>query len=75
MLIDTFDGAKPLFSNRGKKRRSVSTLSPSAVLRALSLSKGILRALAGEVEWVDLITQTLPASFYLSNRYVQIYCD
>jgi len=28
--FDTFDGAKPRFLNRGKKRRSVSTLSPSA---------------------------------------------
>jgi hypothetical protein len=25
MKIDTFDGAKPRFLNRGKKRRSVST--------------------------------------------------
>jgi len=38
--FDTFDGAKPRFSNRGKKRRSVSTLS-------------IPRALARGVEWVD----------------------
>jgi len=30
ILFDTFDGAKPGFFNRGKKRRSVSTLSPSA---------------------------------------------
>jgi hypothetical protein len=28
--FDTFDGAKPRFLNRDKKRRSVSTLSPSA---------------------------------------------
>jgi len=27
--LDTFDGAKPRFLNRGKKRRSVSTLSLS----------------------------------------------
>jgi len=40
--IDTFDGAKPLFLNRGKKRRSVSTLS-------------IPRASDRGVEWVDLI--------------------
>ena len=39
--VDTFDGAKPLFLNRGKKRRSVSTLS-------------IPRALDRGVEWVDL---------------------
>ncbi len=59
--FDTFDGAKPRFLNRGKKRRSVSTLSPSVVLGALSLSKGIPRALvlsavegsARGVEWVD----------------------
>ena len=38
--LDTFDGAKHRFSNRGKKRRSVSTLS-------------IPRALARGVEWVD----------------------
>jgi hypothetical protein len=63
--IDTFDGAKPRFLNRGKKRRSVSTLSPSAVLGALSLSKGIPRALVLSavegsdrgVEWVDLENQ------------------
>jgi hypothetical protein len=59
--LDTFDGAKPRFLNRGKKRRSVSTLSPSAILGALSLSKGIprvlvLSAVEGSdrgVEWVD----------------------
>jgi hypothetical protein len=39
--VDTFDGAKPRFLNRGKKRRSVSTLS-------------IPRASARGVEWVDL---------------------
>jgi DNA-binding response OmpR family regulator len=40
-VIDTFDGAKPRFLNRGKKRRSVSTLS-------------IPRASDRGVEWVDL---------------------
>ena len=39
-MIDTFDGAKPRFLNRGKKRRSVLTLR-------------ILRASARGVEWVD----------------------
>ena len=39
-LIDTFDGAKPRFLNRGKKRRSVSTLS-------------IPRASDRGAEWVD----------------------
>jgi hypothetical protein len=53
--LDTFDGAKPRFLNRGKKRRSVSTLSPSVVLGALSLSKGIPRASDRGVEWVDPI--------------------
>ena len=46
--FDTFDGAKPRFLNRGKKRRSVSTLS---IPRALVLS-----AVEGSdrgVEWVD----------------------
>ena len=38
--IDTVDGAKPRFLNRGKKRRSVSTLS-------------IPRASDRGVEWVD----------------------
>jgi len=38
--FDTFDGAKPRFKNRGKKRRSVSTLS-------------IPRASDRGVEWVD----------------------
>jgi hypothetical protein len=40
--FDTFDGAKPRFSNRGQKRRSVSTLS-------------IPRAIAWGVEWVDFM--------------------
>jgi 2-dehydropantoate 2-reductase len=52
-FLDTFDGAKPRFLNRGKKRRSVSTLSPTVELGALSLSKGILRASARGVERVD----------------------
>jgi hypothetical protein len=51
--FDTFDCAKPRFLNRSKKRRSVSTLSPSAVLGALSLSEGIPRASDRGVEWVD----------------------
>ena len=41
VIIDTFDGAKPRFLNRGKKRRSVSTLI-------------IPRASDRGVEWVDL---------------------
>jgi hypothetical protein len=48
--FDTFDGAKPRFLNRGKKRRSVSTLS---IPRALVLS-----AVEGSdrgVEWVDFL--------------------
>jgi len=40
LLVDTFDGAKPRFLNRGKKRRSVLTLS-------------IPRASARGVKWVD----------------------
>ena len=47
-VLDTFDGAKPRFLNRGKQRRSVSTLS---IPRALVLS-----AVEGSdrgVEWVD----------------------
>ena len=49
--LDTFDGAKPRFLNRGKKRRSVSTLS---IPRALVLStvEGSDRG----VEWVDSIS-------------------
>jgi hypothetical protein len=39
-MIDTFGGAKPRFLNRGKKHRSVSTLS-------------IPRASDRGVEWVD----------------------
>jgi hypothetical protein len=39
-VIDTFDGAKPRFLNRGKKRHSVSTLS-------------MPRASDRGVEWVD----------------------
>ena len=56
MIFDTFDDAKPRFLNRGKKRRSVSTLSPSAELAALSLSKGIPRAPDWGVEWVDFLS-------------------
>jgi hypothetical protein len=41
--IDTFDGAKLRFLNRGKKRRSVSTLS-------------IPRASDRGAEWVDFLT-------------------
>ncbi|HHT9149477.1 MAG TPA: endonuclease domain-containing protein [Candidatus Wujingus californicus] len=41
-IVDTFDGAKPRFLNRGKKRRSVSTLS-------------IPRASDRGVEWVDFV--------------------
>jgi hypothetical protein len=47
-LFDTFDGAKPRFLNRGKKRRSVSTLSIPRVL-VLSEVEGSDRG----VEWVD----------------------
>jgi hypothetical protein len=43
--FDTFDGAKPRFLNRGKKRRSVSTLS-------------IPRASDRGVEWVDFIEKS-----------------
>ena len=57
---------KPRFLNRGKKRRflrqaldtersrsAVSTLSPSAMLGALSLSRGIFRASDRGAEWID----------------------
>jgi len=58
LIFDTIDGAKPRFLNRGKKRRSVSTLSPSVVLGALSLSKGIPRASDRGVEGlIDLIAK------------------
>ena len=43
--LDTFNGAKPRFLNRGKKRHSVSTLS-------------IPRASDRGVEWVDFLTDT-----------------
>ena len=59
--LDTFDAAKSRFLYRGKKRHSVLTLSPSAVLGALSLSKGIPRASDRGVEWVDLQEQPDPA--------------
>ena len=51
MLIDTFDGAKPRFLNRGKKRRSVSTLS-------------IPRASDRGVEWVDYINKAMSKAVY-----------
>jgi len=47
MIVDTFDGAKPRFLNRGKKRRSVLTLR-------------IPRASALGVEWVDGGRQDFP---------------
>ena len=43
--FDTFNGAKPRFLNRGKKRRSVSTLS-------------IPRASDRGVEWVDFVEKS-----------------
>jgi hypothetical protein len=45
-FFDTFDGAKPRFLNRGKKRRSVSTLS-------------IPRASDRGAEWVDFVVDLL----------------
>jgi len=48
--IDTFDGAKPRFLNRGRKRRSVSTLS-------------IPRASDRGVEWVDFLLSNWKCSF------------
>ena len=63
--IDTFDGAKLRFLNRGKKRRSVSTLS---IPRALVLS-----AVEGSdrgVEWVDL-----PPEDGLSLYYAALFHD
>jgi len=63
--IDTFDGAKPRFLNRGKKRRSVSTLS-------------IPRASDRGVEWVDFVTLSpllllalLPFGFLISPYFTQ----
>jgi hypothetical protein len=47
--VDTFDGVKPRFLNRGNKRRSVSTLS-------------IPRASDRGVEWVDLVFGGYPGT-------------
>jgi len=68
--LDTFDGVKAPFLNRGKKRRSVSTLSPRPELGP----KGIRRALVRQahplersretdrgVEWVDSENLSGPA--------------
>jgi hypothetical protein len=49
--FDTFDGAKPRFLNRGKKRRSVSTLS-------------IPRASDRGVEWVDFLNRIVCMVFF-----------
>jgi len=60
-LIDTFDGAKPRFSNRGIKRRSVSTLS-------------IPRALDRGVEWVDFFHHDkFPAVNPISKFYKNFF--
>jgi hypothetical protein len=56
IFLDTFDGAKPRFLNRGKKRRSVSTLSiPWASHRG--------------VEWVDYtdLKRGLSRFFFIVN--------
>jgi hypothetical protein len=53
--FDTFDGAKPRFLNRGKKHRSVSTLS-------------IPRASDRGVEWVDFGLNMTPPSFILYSK-------
>ena len=61
--IDTFDGAKPRFLNRGKKRRSVSTLS-------------IPRASDPGVEWVDyLYVWFLSMSKELSTHRNTVFCN
>jgi len=58
--IDTFDGAKPRFLNRGKKRRSVSTLSLRPELRP----RGKPRASDRGVEWVDFSSHCLADRFW-----------
>ncbi|MDP3016234.1 MAG: hypothetical protein Q8N70_04070, partial [Deltaproteobacteria bacterium] len=61
--LDTFDGAKPRFLNRGKKRRSVSTLS-------------IPRASDRGVEWVDFFLQSwflnFPSRCNISSNWESI---
>jgi hypothetical protein len=52
-MLDTFDGVKPRFLNRGRKRRSVSTLSNPWAL-VLSAVEGSVRG----VEWVDFVWVT-----------------
>jgi hypothetical protein len=54
-MIDTFDGAKPRFLNRGKKRRSVSTLS-------------IPRASDRGVEWVDFSLEERGVSGHIKKN-------
>jgi hypothetical protein len=57
--FDTFDGAKPRFLNRGKKRRSVSTLS-------------IPRASDRGVEWVDFHSKKLEKlMLHLQNYHLE----
>ena len=59
--IDTFDGAKPRFLNRGKKRRSVSTLS-------------IPRASDRGAEWVDFLgwIRSLEEEFQRGQRSIDL---
>jgi hypothetical protein len=68
LSIDTFDGAKPRFLNRGKKRRSVSTLSiPRAPV--LSEVEGSDRG----VEWVDFHSPVFNIQFGLPVLYRPSY--
>jgi hypothetical protein len=62
ICLDTFDGAKPRFLNRGKKRRSVSTLS-------------IPRASDRGVEWVDFFHVIVKFSSYHHIRGINIFCQ
>ncbi len=52
-IVDIFDGPKPRFLNRSKKRRSVSTLRASTELRRMSIPRALYRGAEGLIRYLD----------------------
>jgi len=73
LKLDTFDGAKPRFLNRGKKRRSVSTLSiPRASDRGVEWvdfqENGKIFGHQGRIENVDIAVKIFGISYFGFNK-------